>query len=551
MILMQGKGVSKGVASGPIYFFQRPGAAITDASAADTGAEKARIAAAQKKAIDQLSALAEKAREEAGEETAILFETHAMFVEDDDYVECMLAALEEKQCTAERAVEIAGEEFSAMLAAMDDAYMQARAADIKDVTRRILNNLMGVTEGGIDSPEPVILAADDLAPSETLQLDKSKILGFVTQGGSGNSHTAILARTMGIPAICGLGSALKTEQAGRTAYIDGETGQLAIEPDEITLSAFQSKQEKQREMKELMETMKGQEDVTLDGRHIMVYCNIGSPNDTAAVLSNDGQGIGLFRSEFLYLASSDYPTEDEQFKAYKEVAAAMDGKRVVIRTLDIGADKQVDYFQMHKEENPALGVRAIRICLNRPEVFRTQLRALYRASAYGKVAIMFPMITSVWEVKECRRACQKVMAELEAEGIPYNKDTEIGIMIETPASVLVAEELAREVDFFSVGTNDLTQYTLACDRQANDLGKFFDPHHPAVLRALKIAADAAHKAGIWIGICGELGADLDMLETFLAIGIDELSVSPASVLPLRAEIRKSIARTCTLERLEC
>ena len=551
MILMQGKGVSKGVANGPIYFFQRPDTTITDAPATDIEAEKERIAEAQEKSAEQLNALADKAREETGEETAILFETHAMFVEDEDYVDCMMNALAERGCCAEKAVEIAGEEFSAMLAAMDDAYMQARAADIKDVTRRILNNLMGVADGGIDSDVPVILAADDLAPSETLQLDKSKILGFITQGGSGNSHTAILARTMGIPAICGLGDALKQEQNGRIVYIDGETGQAAIEPDEITLSAFTTKQEKQREMKELMETMKGQEDVTLDGRHMMVYCNIGSPEDVAAVHSNDGQGIGLFRSEFLYLAASDCPSEEEQFKAYKEVAAAMDGKRVVIRTLDIGADKQVDYFEMNKEENPALGVRAIRICLNRPEVFRTQLRALYRASAYGKVAIMFPMITSVWEVKECKRACQKVMAELDEEGIPYNKDTEIGIMIETPASVLVAEELAQEVDFFSVGTNDLTQYTLACDRQANDLGKFFDPHHPAVLRALKIATDAAHKAGIWIGICGELGADLELLETFLAIGIDELSVSPTSVLPLRAEIRKAIAKTCTLAKLEC
>ncbi|NBI67789.1 phosphoenolpyruvate--protein phosphotransferase [Pseudoflavonifractor sp. 60] len=551
MILMQGKGVSKGVASGPIYFFQRPDTTISDAPAADIEAEKARITQAQEKSIDQLNALADKAREETGDETAILFETHAMFVEDEDYVDCMMNALTEKGCCAEKAVEIAGEEFAAMLAAMDDPYMQGRAADIKDVTRRILNNLMGLTEGGIDSQEPVILAADDLAPSETLQLDKSKILGFMTQGGSGNSHTAILARTMGIPAICGLGDALKQDCAGRTAYIDGETGQVAIDPDEITLGAFQAKLEKQRELKELMETMKGQKDVTLDGREMMVYCNIGSPEDVAAVQSNDGQGIGLFRSEFLYLATNDYPSEDAQFRAYRDVAAAMDGKRVVIRTLDIGADKQVDYFQLHKEENPALGVRAIRICLNRPEVFRTQLRALYRASAYGKVAIMFPMITSVWEVKECKRACQKVMAELDAEGVPYNKETEIGIMIETPASVLVAEELAKEVDFFSVGTNDLTQYTLACDRQANDLGKFFDPHHPAVLRALKMATDAAHKAGIWIGICGELGADLSLLETFLAIGIDELSVSPTSVLPLRAEIRKSIAKTCTLEKLEC
>jgi len=551
MILMQGKGVSKGVVKGPIHFFQRGMVTVSTAAAADMEEEKRRLEEAKEKSMDQLNALADKAREEAGEESAMLFETHAMFVEDEDFVDCMNAALEEEHCTAERAVEIAGEQFAAMLAAMDDAYMQARAADIKDVARRILNNLMGVVEGGINSEVPVILAADDLAPSETLQLDKSKILGFITQGGSGNSHTAILARTMGIPAICGLGDSLKEDLNGRTAYIDGETGKVAVEPDELTLTAFQAKYEKQQEMKLLMETMKGQEDVTLDGRHMMVYCNIGSPEDVAAVHANDGQGIGLFRSEFLYLASSDYPTEEEQFQAYKEVAAAMDGKRVVIRTLDIGADKQVGYFNLQKEENPALGVRAIRICLNRPEVFRTQLRALYRASAYGKVAIMFPMITSVWEVRECKRACQKVMAELDAEGVPYSKDTEIGIMIETPASVLVAEELAKEVDFFSVGTNDLTQYTLACDRQANDLGKFFDPHHPAVLRALKMATDAAHKAGIWIGICGELGADLSLLETFLAIGIDELSVSPSSVLPLRAEIRKSIAKTCTLEKLGC
>ena len=551
MILMQGKGVSKGVVKGPIYFYQRGAVTVSTAQAADTEAEKRRLEEAKAKSMDQLNALADKAREEAGDESAMLFETHAMFVEDEDFCDCMDAALNEEHCTAERAVEIAGEQFAAMLAAMDDAYMQARAADIKDVARRILNNLMGVVEGGIDSEEPVILAADDLAPSETLQLDKSKILGFITQGGSGNSHTAILARTMGIPAICGLGDALKQELNGRMAYIDGETGKVAIEPDDITLTAFQAKLEKQEEMKTLMETMKGQEDVTLDGRKMMVYCNIGSPEDVAAVLSNDGQGIGLFRFEFLYLAADDYPTEEEQFQAYKEVAAAMGGKRVVIRTLDIGADKQVGYFALQKEENPALGVRAIRICLNRPEVFRTQLRALYRASAYGKIAIMFPMITSVWEVKECKRACQKVMAELDKEGVPYRKDTEIGIMIETPASIFVAEELAKEVDFFSVGTNDLTQYTLACDRQANDLGKFFDPHHPAVLRALKIAADAAHKAGIWIGICGELGADLSLLETFLAIGIDELSVSPSSVLPLRAALRKSIAKTCTLDRLEC
>ena len=551
MILIQGKGVSKGVEQGTLYFYERPNTTFEKDSAIGAEAEKERFAHAQEISMEQLTVLADKCREEAGEETAILFETHAMFIEDDDYVECVLTAIDEESCTAEYAVNQAGEQFSEMFAAMDDAYMQARAADIKDISRRLMDNLMGIVPGGIASEEPVILAADDLAPSETLQLDKSKILGFVTQEGSGNSHTAILARTMGIPAICGTGAALQKSYHGRQVYIDGETGELFIDPDALTLAALKEKHDKQLEMKALYETMIGLEDMTLDGKKVMVYCNIGSPEDVPAVLNNDGQGIGLFRSEFLYLGASDYPTEDEQFEAYKTVASAMKGKRVIIRTLDIGADKQVDYFEMKKEENPAMGVRAIRICLNRPEVFRTQLRALYRASAYGKIAIMFPMITSVWEVKECKRACQKVMTELEKEGIPFNKDTEIGIMIETPASVFVADALAKEVDFFSVGTNDLTQYTLACDRQANDLGKFFDPHHPAVLRALKMAADAAHKEGIWIGICGELGADPDMLSTFLAIGIDELSVSPTSVLPLRAALRKSIAATCTLEKLDC
>lgn len=551
MITIQGKGVSKGIAKGPLYFFQRSDTTVTLKVVSDIEAEKARLAVAQEQSIQQLNALAEKCRDDAGEEMAVLFETHAMFAEDEDFVECITSLIDEKSCNAEYAVEQAGILFAAMFAAMDDAYMQARAADIKDVAKRILDNLLGVVDGGIRSDVPVILAADDLAPSETLQLDKSKILGFVTMGGSGNSHTAILARTMGIPAICGAGEALAESYNGRVGYIDGETGQLIIDPDAMTQAALKEKYEKQQETKKLLETMKGQEDITLDGKKMLLYCNIGSPEDVAAVLANDGQGIGLFRSEFLYLSASDYPTEDEQFEAYRSVAAAMNGKRVVIRTLDIGADKQVDYFDMKEEENPALGVRAIRICLNRPEVFRTQLRALYRASVYGKIAIMFPMITSVWEVKECKRACVSVMKELEAEGIPYNKDTELGIMIETPSSVFVAEELAKLVDFFSVGTNDLTQYTLACDRQANDLGKFFDPHHPALLRAIKMAADAAHKAGIWIGICGELGADTSMLPTFLAMGIDELSVSPSAVLPVRAAIRQSIAQTCTLEMLEC
>lgn len=550
MILMQGKGVSQGVVKGKLYFYQRQAAVVKKETERSTEEEKERLGKAQSDSMNQLVALAEKAKAETGEESAILFETHAMFVEDDDYVECIMELLETEHCSAEYAVQQAGEQFSTMFAEMEDPYMRARAGDIKDVTQRILNNLMGIVEGGIDSEEPVILAAEDLAPSETLQLDKTKILGFATQGGSGNSHTAILARTMGIPAICGLGDSLKAEYTGRMAYIDGETGQVALEPDDITLASFNDKYQKQQEMKQLMETMKGQEDVTLDGKHMMVYCNIGSPGDIAAVQANDGQGVGLFRSEFLYLAASDYPSEDEQFEAYKAAAAAMNGKRVVIRTLDIGADKQVDYFRLNKEENPAMGLRAIRICLNRPEVFRTQLRALYRASAFGRIAIMFPMITSVWEVKECRRACKSVMDELTKEGVPFRADTEIGIMIETPASIFMAEDLAKLVDFFSVGTNDLTQYTLACDRQCNDLGKFFDPHHPAVLRAIKQATDAAHKEGIWIGICGELGGDLSLLETFLAIGIDELSVSPSMVLPLRAEIRKSIAKTCTLERLE-
>ena len=548
MKIIQGQGVSKGIEQGTIYFYHRAAAQVEMRTGADEQEERARLERAKERTAQQLSDMAEKAREEAGDEAAVLFETHAMFLEDEDYTGAMDELLAQG-FNAEYAVDQAGQEFAAMLASMDDPYMQARAADIKDVTGRILNNLMGVVEGGIDSDVPVILAADDLAPSETIQLDKKKILAIATQKGSGNSHTAILARTMGIPAVCGLGEDFNEDFHGKQAYIVGETGQLILEPDEETLLSLKARHAKQEETRELMRSMVGQKDVTLDGKQVNVYCNIGSLEDVASVLANDGQGIGLFRSEFLYLASEDYPTEEEQFRAYKEVAAAMNGKRVIIRTLDIGADKQVDYFHLHKEENPAMGLRAIRICLNRPEVFRTQLRALYRASAYGKIAIMFPMIASVWEVKECRRACQRVMDELTAEGIPFNPATEMGNMIETPDAVFIADELAQLVDFFSVGTNDLTQYTLACDRQCNDLGKFFDPHHPALLRALKMTADAAHQAGIWIGICGELGADLSLLPTFLAMGIDELSVTPTAVLPLRAAIRKSIAKTCTLELL--
>ncbi|MDM8239199.1 phosphoenolpyruvate--protein phosphotransferase [Pseudoflavonifractor phocaeensis] len=548
MNLLQGQGVSKGIEHGPIYFYRRSQTHIQPTKAADPQLQRERLDQAMEQTAGQLEQMAELAREQAGDGAAELFETHAMFLEDEDYTGAMEELLGEGYC-AEYAVDQVGEQFSAMLAAMDDPYMQARSADIKDVTRRILNNLMGVVEGGIASDVPVILCADDLAPSETIQLDKSKILAIATQKGSGSSHTAILARTMGIPAVCGLGASFNESYHGKQAYIVGETGQVIFDPDQETLQSLKVRQEQQAQRRELMRSMVGQEDVTLDGRKIKLYCNIGSPEDVDAVLANDGQGIGLFRSEFLYLATEDYPTEEEQFQAYKRVAVAMKDKRVIVRTLDIGADKQVDYFQLNKEENPAMGLRAIRICLNRPEVFRTQLRALYRASAYGKIAIMFPMIASVWEVKECRRACQRVMDELTAEGVPFNPDTEIGIMIETPAAVLMAPELAKLVDFFSVGTNDLTQYTLACDRQCNDLGKFYDPHHPAVLRALKMTADAAHAAGIWIGICGELGADLELLPTFLAIGMDELSVTPTAVLPLRAAIRKSIAKNCTLELL--
>lgn len=549
MIKMQGTGASKGVCQGKLYFYRRTQNQIRQSSGEDPEQQKQRLQQAQQQAMSQLETLAEECRWQAGEESAILFETHAMFVEDDDYVECIHELLDAECCSAEYAVQQAGEQFAAMLAAMDDDYMRARAADVRDVTRRILNNLMGVVEGGIDSEEPVILAADDLAPSETIQLDKSKILGFVTQSGSTNSHTAILARTLGIPAVCGVGSELNESCHGSAACLDGENGCLILEPDEAAREEFQKREQVQQERKSMLQSLKGKEDVTPDGRHIKLYCNIGSPDDLASVQENDARGIGLFRSEFLYLATDHYPTEDQQFEVYKAAAQAMNGQRVIIRTLDIGADKQVDYFQLQKEENPAMGLRAVRICLSRPEVFRTQLRALYRASAYGKIAIMFPMITSVWEVEECRSICCSVMAELEQEGIPFNPDTEIGIMIETPASVFMAPELARRVDFFSVGTNDLTQYTLACDRQCNDLGRFFDSHHPAVLRALKMAADAAHEAGIWIGICGELAADTSLLPTFLAIGIDELSVSPAAVLPLRALIRSTKAVDCTLELL--
>lgn len=543
-----GKGVSKGVAAGPISFYRRASGVIPRHEVSDTAAELERFRTARETAKEQLAKLYDKALAEAGEDAAMLFEAHQMMLDDLDFVESIEGMIENDRVNAEAAVSDTGAQFAEMFAAMDDSYMQARAADIRDISARVIGILTGEGESGIVSDVPCIVAADDLAPSETVQLDKALILGFITAGGSANSHTAILARTMGIPAIISAGDALQPEMEGKYAIIDGQTGEAVIEPDDAERERLLKKQAKEKALKELLDQLKGKPNVTKDGRNVMVYCNIGSPADIDAVLQNDGGGIGLFRSEFLYLQGSDYPTEDEQFEAYKTVAERMGGKRVIIRTLDIGADKQADYFHLNKEENPAMGLRAIRICLTRPEVFRTQLRALYRASAYGKIAIMFPMITSVWEVQEIKRICRNIRAELAEEGVPMADKVELGIMIETPAAVMMSAELAREVDFFSVGTNDLTQYTLAVDRQGVGLDRFFDAHHPAVLRMLRMAAESAHKAGIWIGICGELGADAELIETFLSMGIDELSVSPSAVLPLRSAIRS--IDTTTLAPLE-
>lgn len=543
-----GKGVSKGVAAGPISFYRRASGVIPRHEVSDTAAELERFRAARETAKEQLAKLYDKALAEAGEDAAMLFEAHQMMLDDLDFVESIEGMIENDRVNAEAAVSDTGAQFAEMFAAMDDSYMQARAADIRDISARVIGILTGEGESGIVSDVPCIVAADDLAPSETVQLDKALILGFITAGGSANSHTAILARTMGIPAIISAGDALQPEMEGKYAIIDGQTGEAVVEPDDAERERMLKRQAKEKALKELLDQLKGKPNVTKDGRNVMVYCNIGSPADIDAVLQNDGGGIGLFRSEFLYLQGSDYPTEDEQFEAYKTVAERMGGKRVIIRTLDIGADKQADYFHLDKEENPAMGLRAIRICLTRPEVFRTQLRALYRASAYGKIAIMFPMITSVWEVQEIKRICRNIRAELAEEGVPMADKVELGIMIETPAAVMMSAELAHEVDFFSVGTNDLTQYTLAVDRQGVGLDRFFDAHHPAVLRMIRMAAENAHKAGIWIGICGELGADAELTETFLSMGIDELSVSPSAVLPLRSAIRS--IDTTTLAPLE-
>ena len=539
MISIQGKGVSTGVAIGPLYIYRRAKSTIRRYKVEDKEIEWARFKAAQMKAIEQLGLLAEKARAEAGDDAAFLFETHQMMAEDVDYEEAIQSGIKEDGLNAEAVVTDVGAQFAEMFANMDDAYMSARAADVKDVSGRIINILSGVVQGGIDSDVPVILASDDLAPSETVQLDKSKILGFITAGGSGSSHTAILARTMGIPAIIGVGDQVKEELEGREVIVDGGTGNIVIDPDPDTREYMIQKRKEQLRKLELLNQLKSLPNITKDGQEIRVYCNIGNPEDVHAVLANDGGGIGLFRSEFLYLNCDDYPTEEYQFEAYKQVLSDMDGKEVVIRTCDIGADKMIDYFELPKEDNPALGNRALRICLNRPEMFKTQLRALYRASAFGKLSIMFPMVTSVWEVKEAKKLCEQVKAELTAEGKPYSDEVDIGIMIETPAAAVISDRLAKIVDFFSIGTNDLTQYTLACDRQNNDLGRFFNAHHPAVLRLIKMVCENAHKEGCWCGICGELGADLELTETFLSIGLDELSVSPRSVLPLRQKVRET------------
>ena len=538
MITIKGKSVFGGVSIGKIMFYKRNEKVIKRTHVDDVDAEWKRFCDAKDTAVSQLKELYDKAIEDVGEANAMIFEIHQMMLEDLDYLESIENIIRTQEVNAEFAVATTADNFAQMFAAMDDAYMQGRAADVKDVSERVLDILCGVSGGMKEMTEPCIIAADDLAPSETVQLDKSKVLGFATMYGSSNSHTAILARTMNIPAVIGLGEDLLTKYDGKTAVIDGFTGMLYIDPDEETMKVMEEKRAKDQEQKALLEQLKGKENVTKSGQKINVYANIGNVSDVGAVLKNDAGGIGLFRSEFLYLENSDFPTEEQQFAVYKQVAENMAGKKVIIRTLDIGADKQVDYFGLDKEENPALGYRAIRICLTRKEIFKTQLRALYRAAMFGNISIMFPMIISVAEVHEIKAIIAEVKEELKNEGIPFKDDVELGVMIETPASVMISRELAKEVDFFSVGTNDLTQYTLAIDRQNAKLDKFYDPHHPAVLAMIKMAADNAHAEGAWIGICGELGADLELTEEFLKMGLDELSVSPAMVLPLRKRIRE-------------
>ena len=533
MIIYEGKAVFEGVAIGKLSVYKKAEQFIKREKIEDPEAEISRYEEARNTAVMQLQVLYDKAVKEVGESGAEIFEAHQMMVEDGDFIDSVENIIRTQMVNAEYAVAETGDNFRKMFLEMDDEYFRGRAADIKDISERVINVLMGVGDGGIKSDEPVIVVADDLAPSETVQMDKDKILSFVTVHGSANSHTSILAKTMSIPAIIGCDIPLTDEMDGREAIVDGFEGKVYVDPDEETLAEKQKIVEKELEKKSLLEQLKGKENITLDGQKINIYANIGNTKDLGLALKNDAGGIGLFRSEFIYLGSDNYPTEDEQFAIYKQVAETMAGKKVIIRTLDIGADKQADYFELPAEENPALGLRAIRICLTRPEIFKTQLRAILRASAFGKISLMFPMIISVDEVKRIKEIVAGVKAELDTAGAPYDKDIELGVMIETPASVMIAEDLAKEVDFFSVGTNDLTQYTLAIDRQNQSLDEFYDSHHPAIMKMLKIIVDAAHKGGAWAGICGELGSDLSLTKEFLAMGYDELSVSPGRILPLR------------------
>ncbi len=535
-MIIQGKSVFSGIAIGRLSVYNKAENVVKRVKITDIDGEIRRFEEARKEGKKQLADLYEKALKEVGEVNAAIFEVHQMMLDDLDYVESIQNMIKSQEVNAEFAVANTGDNFSEMFASMDDDYMKERAADVKDISNRLIMILQGNGAGGIRSDEPVILLADDLAPSETVQLDKSKVLSFVTRHGSTNSHTAILARTMNIPALIGVD--YPGDADGKMGIVDGYEGKIIIDPEVSVLEDYKAKKEKEDEKKRLLQELKGKENVTLDGKKINLYANIGSVSDVASVLANDAGGIGLFRSEFLYLESETYPTEEEQFKAYRTVAENMAGKKVIIRTLDIGADKQVGYFNLDKEENPAMGYRAIRICLDRRDIFKTQLRALYRASYYGTISIMFPMIISVQEVKQIKQIISEVKAELDEANIPY-KDVEIGIMIETPAAVMMSEELAKEVDFFSIGTNDLTQYTLAIDRQNPKLDNIYDSHHPAILKMLQMVVDNGHKGGCWVGICGELGADTTLTETFLKMGFDELSVSPSMILRVRDRIRNT------------
>lgn len=530
-----GKSIFKGIAIGKILFYQKGEQPVKRVKVEDTAEQIKRYEDARAKAAEQLQGLYEKALKEVGEANAAVFEVHQMMLEDDDYIDSVVNIIETQQVNAEFAVATTGDNFAKMFAEMEDDYFKARAADVKDISERMVNILSGNESGGAIGDEPVIVVAEDLAPSETVQMDKEKLLAFVTRLGSANSHTAILARTMNIPALIEVD--IKEEWNGKMAVVDGYTGTFYIDPDEETLKKMQEKKEEDIKARELLQELKGKEDITVDGKHIKLYANIGGVKDVTSVLANDAAGIGLFRSEFLYLEADNYPDEEAQFKAYKTVAENMAGKKVIVRTLDIGADKQVDYFNLAHEENPAMGYRAIRICLDRRDIFRTQLRALLRASAYGNIGIMYPMIISVDEVKEIKKIVESIKAELTEKGIEYG-EVEQGIMIETPAAVMISDLLAEEVDFFSIGTNDLTQYTLAIDRQNSKLDNIYDSHHPAVLRMIQKTIENGHKAGCWVGICGELGADMTLTETFLKMGIDELSVSPTFVLPIRKLIRE-------------